>query len=192
MATKRTHKKPNKIPRSKSVSWKRSIKNYKKPQTTQIRSNPLPLPEDYFVKVMEIKDKAALNYLKYRIKLAVRNTKQRTEGSKNSKEKNDLTALFIYQLLVKQNFRCQLTNIPIIFADNSFYYSHRASIDRIDNDRGYCKDNVQLVCLPINYAKNRETNSIAKSFVEEIINCQKKNNIIVDMGIQLRGQSSGL
>jgi len=65
----------------------------------------------------------------------------------------------VYNLLVKQNFRCAICNIPIMFAGDEFPQHMRASIDRIDNNLGYTKDNIQLVSLPINHAKGRSNDS---------------------------------
>lgn len=46
-----------------------------------------------------------------------------------------------------------------MFAGDGFPLHLRASIDRIDNSKGYTKENIQLVSLPINHAKNKGTNT---------------------------------
>ena len=60
-----------------------------------------------------------------------------------------------YLLEEKQENRCALTKVPIRLRhtkESSCLYNS-ASLDRIDNARGYTKDNVQWVVLGINYMK---------------------------------------
>jgi len=67
-----------------------------------------------------------------------------------------LTEEFIKNLLEnKQNNKCNITNIGITIkkkSESSNIYE-TASLDRIDNTKGYTEDNVQWVCLGINYMK---------------------------------------
>lgn len=67
----------------------------------------------------------------------------------------NLDSKFIEDLLIKQNYKCAITKIPIIlrhsYQGTTIYDS--ASLDRIDNSKGYTKDNVQWVVLGINYMK---------------------------------------
>ena len=178
---KTIHVIPNKVPLNKSILLKKSIKNERKQVIEELVVVKLRKEKDsitrspllYFLNVKYLKNKRQLAHLKYKIKLAVRTTKQRTNDSKSAIEVNNLTSEFILQLLIDQNFRCQLTNIPIIFANDSFPYHYRASIDRIDSNRGYTKDNVQLVCLPINHAKHREHNNTIKIFLQKVKIFQK-------------------
>ena len=44
----------------------------------------------------------------------------------------------------------------------------KMSLDRIDSAKGYVKGNVQFVCLGINYAKNRWSDTEMKLFIERI------------------------
>jgi hypothetical protein len=71
------------------------------------------------------------------------------------KLKFNLDSDFIEELLVNQGYRCAITNSPIEFKgfekETTIYDS--ASLDRIDNKRGYVKDNVQWVMLGVNYMK---------------------------------------
>lgn len=50
-----------------------------------------------------------------------------------------------------QQGRCALSGRPIYWSVVG--WDHTASIDRIDNDRGYTLDNVQLVCKEANMAR---------------------------------------
>lgn len=68
----------------------------------------------------------------------------------------DLDEDYLKTLLeVVQGNRCALTNVPITLRDEreeSCLYNS-ASLDRIDNSKGYTKDNVQWVVLGANYMK---------------------------------------
>jgi hypothetical protein len=70
----------------------------------------------------------------------------------------DLNFEFLRDLLEnKQNNRCAITNAKIKFDDKTKLYE-TPSLDRIDNNKGYTKDNVQWVMLGINYMKMKFTN----------------------------------
>jgi hypothetical protein len=68
-----------------------------------------------------------------------------------SKRKNrifEITLQDIENLLVQQKYKCILSNISISFTDGT------ASVDRINNNLGYTKDNIQIVHRTVNYMKN--------------------------------------
>lgn len=74
---------------------------------------------------------------------------------KSGKDFN-LTEHFIKDLLEnKQKNKCKITSIDIrLFKEKEKKTLHgSASLDRIDSSRGYTEDNVQWVCLGINYMK---------------------------------------
>jgi hypothetical protein len=76
-------------------------------------------------------------------------------ANKINKEFN-LDENFIKELLeVKQKNRCNYSNIEIKLYDKNAKKSlnNSASLDRIDSQKGYTKDNVHWVCLGINYMK---------------------------------------
>jgi hypothetical protein len=78
----------------------------------------------------------------------------------------------VYNLWIKQDKKCALTGIPIDFKNQNFrqlterpsHIKHKkkfkydlictASLDRINSDKGYIKDNIQLVHKDINMMKN--------------------------------------
>lgn len=72
---------------------------------------------------------------------------------KTSKVEFDLT--FLINLWKSQNGICAISGYPMQFSTCNLF---AVSIDRIDSTRGYTKDNVQLVCLGINFCKNRFPN----------------------------------
>lgn len=80
---------------------------------------------------------------------------------KRVKKKNfnfDLDYDFLKNLLeVKQNNKCAITNVNIKFGDETILYE-TPSLDRIDSNKGYTKDNVQWVMLGINYMKMKFSN----------------------------------
>jgi hypothetical protein len=70
----------------------------------------------------------------------------------------DIDEEFISDLLKKQNYRCFYSNIILdissIGSENNNINNNTLSIDRIDSNKGYLKDNVVLVTGLINLMKN--------------------------------------
>ena len=63
----------------------------------------------------------------------------------------DFDKTYLEELMIKQNFRCSITGIPCnLYANNPYKFS----IDRIDSNLPYSKDNIHLVCECINLAKS--------------------------------------
>jgi len=86
-------------------------------------------------------------------------------AASKSKKEFDLDLEFLLDLLEKQNYRCALTKIRLA---HQRYNPRSVSIDRIDSTKGYLKDNVQLVCIFINRAKNDYSQEEVKQTIEEI------------------------
>jgi len=57
---------------------------------------------------------------------------------------------YIKNLIAKQNGRCAESGVVLTYKTNCF---NKASIDRINSDKGYTKRNVQIVTRQINMAK---------------------------------------
>jgi hypothetical protein len=80
-----------------------------------------------------------------------------SNASRRAKEKSlsfDLDAEFLWLLYEKQNKRCALSGLPIVFGSNNDRASGSASLDRINNSGGYTKDNVQWLHKDVNLMKN--------------------------------------
>jgi hypothetical protein len=75
-----------------------------------------------------------------------------------AKKKNleyELDDTILQTLSTLQNDCCALTNIPFDLKSNGFRYRPFApSIDRKDSGKGYTYDNIQIVCVIVNKAKN--------------------------------------
>jgi hypothetical protein len=61
----------------------------------------------------------------------------------------------IWQQYLKQNKKCSLTGIELYFDPSGYKdrYKGNVSVDRIDSDKGYTKDNIQLVHKDLNVMK---------------------------------------
>lgn len=70
-----------------------------------------------------------------------------------AKSEIDITKDFIEELFNKQNGKCALSGSEIIMSKN--ISENTASVDRINSDRGYTKDNIQLVHKDVNRMKNK-------------------------------------
>ena len=79
-------------------------------------------------------------------------------SKKNAKTKGlefDLTPEILKEMYEKQDGNCALTGIKMEMKKNSDTKNlFHVSVDRIDNSKGYTKDNIQLVLLGINYMRN--------------------------------------
>lgn len=75
-------------------------------------------------------------------------------GIKKRDPETTLTVDILYEMLLKQNSKCNLTGIEMTTTQNKGRVHTNISVDRIDNDKKYTTDNIQLVCLWANTAKN--------------------------------------
>lgn len=79
-----------------------------------------------------------------------------TNKRKRICKKFEITVEFLWDLFLKQDRKCAITNIPINFNTNFGKFSDgSASLDRIDSNKGYTIDNVQWVHKIINMMKNK-------------------------------------
>lgn len=68
----------------------------------------------------------------------------------------DIDAQFLLSLWEKQEGKCAISGYPMTYPECTLF---SISVDRVDPQGGYTKDNVQLVCQGINFAKNKYSNS---------------------------------
>jgi hypothetical protein len=83
---------------------------------------------------------------------------------------------FLHYLWEKQKGLCAITGIEmttLVFKGRTLT---NVSIDRIDSNKGYLKNNTQLVCMVINQMKSNLTQEELLFFCNKIIKYEKKNN----------------
>lgn len=73
----------------------------------------------------------------------------------------------IIDMIDSQQCKCKLSGIKMEFSFNNL---NKLSIDRIDSEKGYTKDNIQLVTWAVNQAKNNLTNEQFINLVKHIYN----------------------
>ena len=69
----------------------------------------------------------------------------------------DLDIDYLWDLFLKQNKKCALTKVDINIVNATISYNYHlntASLDRIDSNQGYIKNNIRWVSKSINYMKN--------------------------------------
>lgn len=61
--------------------------------------------------------------------------------------------------LKKNDFRCSMTGLPLSFENGTrdMWNPWKASMDRVDNKKGYTITNIRVVCLAFNLAKHQFT-----------------------------------
>ena len=74
-------------------------------------------------------------------------------GSKKRKLELSITIEDAWNQFIKQDKKCALTGIPLIFDTKSSAYDGNASLDRIDSNKGYTIDNIQWLEKHINMMK---------------------------------------
>ena len=81
----------------------------------------------------------------------------------------EITIEDIYEVAKRQNYRCAYTDWPLAFPGPKWYTPSvpkpiRASVDRIDSSKGYTPDNIQIISLMANQAKNNFTEAEFRQF----------------------------
>lgn len=81
--------------------------------------------------------------------------RRQVQGAAGRGYEFDLTMEQVWELYEKQNRRCALSNLEIkFFPDYNLAHKHTVSIDRINSQKGYTIDNIQLVHKVVNQMKN--------------------------------------
>lgn len=85
-----------------------------------------------------------------------------------------ITIQDISNKLINQNYKCALSGIPIEFGNYGKDFKNKTiSIDRIDNNKGYTKSNIQLVYKKINVMKNKLNEDEFFNLCKKIVQHQK-------------------
>ena len=74
-------------------------------------------------------------------------TRTKTRNEKGHSHEFDISLDFVLDLILSQNGRCHYSSIPLVFASGSDWM---CSIERLNNDIGYIKDNIVLICNEFN------------------------------------------
>ena len=94
-------------------------------------------------------------FIEEKIKECYRRHNDRVKKGRKFDNETNITVEDILKLIEKQSNKCRLTGIELIWKINSG--KHMATIDRIDSNKTYTKDNVQLLCWWANQAKMNDT-----------------------------------
>jgi len=122
----------------------------------KIRSNQLPIKANKSLSSNGwTKTKVSLGYLL-------------KECSKRARNRGDIINIdteYLDKIFKEQDGKCALTKLNLSFKISTL---ETVSVDRIDNDYGYIKGNIQLVCVGANYLRNRYSFNEAKDFINKI------------------------
>lgn len=89
--------------------------------------------------------------------------------SKNRKIENTLTVNDINEMMKNQNGLCYWFKVPLI-PSNQKKHPQQPSLDRLDSNKGYTKDNVVLCCYSANIGRNENDLETWKNFLSLILN----------------------
>ena len=108
------------------------------------------------------------DYTKFRwyIKSIIKNSKKRSHTY-------DVDIEYLKELWESQNGICPFTGIKLILRTHNYKQErspYQASLDRIDNSKGYIKGNIRFVSLMFNYAKNDFTDEQVIEFCNLVTN----------------------
>lgn len=86
----------------------------------------------------------------------------------------DIDENYIQDLLVKQNYKCRYSgvvlNLDKIGSDEMLINTNTLSIDRINSNLGYVKNNIVLVTAIVNSMKNELSENNFLSLIKQITN----------------------
>lgn len=89
--------------------------------------------------------------------------------SKHRKLENTLTVDDINEIMEKQNGLCYWFKIPLI-PSNQKKHPQQPSLDRLDINKGYTKDNVVLCCYSANIGRNENDLGTWETFLKLLLN----------------------
>ena len=92
-------------------------------------------------------------------------TRRRVDQGRSECSEHTLSKDDIYEILEEQDGKCFYSGRNLVFEYNNI---NKISIDRIDNNKGYTRDNVKLVCWVVNQAKSNMEHDEFLSLVKDI------------------------
>jgi hypothetical protein len=95
--------------------------------------------------------------------------------SKYRKIEHTLTVEDINEMLEKQNGLCYWFNIPLL-PYNKHKHPQQPSLDRLDRNKGYTKENVVLCCYSANIGRNENDLETWLSFLDLLKGTQNVSN----------------
>ena len=98
----------------------------------------------------------------------------------------NLSPKFLSELWDRQEGRCAYSGLkmhmPLTHSESRWEGKRSTpfigSLDRLDNSKGYTKDNVHFVCLSLNYARGRWSGRIFKNFLNELVDCRTSGEVV--------------
>ena len=83
----------------------------------------------------------------------------------------DITLIDVVDLWLEQEGKCALTGIELEWQGGTLQDRNplRASIDRMDNEQGYVKGNLRLVCHWANNAKSTWSDEVFRSMCQQTV-----------------------
>jgi hypothetical protein len=93
---------------------------------------------------------------------------------RNSKKRNhtyDVDIEYLEMIWKEQDGICPFTKEKLqlkTHSDDRFSTPYSASIDRIDNSKGYIKGNIRFVALMFNYARNKFSDEQVIDFCKQV------------------------
>lgn len=82
-----------------------------------------------------------------------------TNDAKRRNLELQITSEKAYEIFLRQNKKCALSNIDLRLKQNNLNICDCASLDRIDSSKGYTEDNVQWIHKKLNFMKNILSNT---------------------------------
>ena len=82
---------------------------------------------------------------------------------------------YLMQLWESQTGMCAISGMPLQTRSGTREQKNpfRASLDRINNDRGYVKGNVRFVCHWVNNAKSTWSDKVFNQFIDSIVESRR-------------------
>lgn len=80
----------------------------------------------------------------------------------------EIDEFFVLELFEKQNKKCYWFNVDLI-PSNIEKFPNQPSLDRLDRNIGYTKENVVLACYTANIGRNITSQEVFQVFCDELL-----------------------